>query len=302
MSQLQQVLITGASGLIGTRLTELLTASGYKVVHLSRRKSVDVETYTWDVDRQVIEADALKNIDAVIHLAGANVAEKRWSEERKKELFNSRINSTRLLYDALKKGNHQVKAFICASAIGYYGFENEEKTFSENDAAGSDFLARLTQQWEQEADKISELGIRVAKLRTGVVLSKRGGALEPIAKTVKNLIGAPLGRGTQYISWIHLEDICGMFIHLLQNQQLSGGFNGVADKPVTNAELTKVVANELHKPLLFPNVPAFALKLVFGEMANLVLRGSKVSNQKIVKSGYVVKFPKIKEAVTDLLH
>jgi uncharacterized protein len=302
MGQGQRVLITGASGLIGTRLTQLLTSSGYTVAHLSRSKSSKTQTFTWDVEKQLIEKDALKNIDAIIHLAGANVAEKRWTEERKKELTNSRVNSTRLLYNELKKGNHQVKAFICASAIGYYGFEDEQKIFSETDRAGSDFLAALTEKWEQEADKISALGIRVAKVRTGVVLSREDGALAPIAKTVRNLVGAPLGRGTQYISWIHLEDICGIFIHLLENEQLSGAYNGVANKPVTNAELTKVVANELHKPLLLPNVPSFALKLALGEMANIVLRGSKTSNEKIVSSGYKMKFPEIRQAVANLLH
>jgi uncharacterized protein len=302
MGQGQRVLITGASGLIGTRLTQLLTSSGYAVAHLSRSKSSKNQTYTWDVEKQVIEKDALRNVDAIIHLAGANVAEKRWSAKRKKELTDSRVNSTRLLYNELKKGNHQVKAFICASAIGYYGFENEQTTFTETDSAGSDFLASLTEKWEQEADKISELGIRVAKLRTGVVLSKEGGALAPIAKTVRNLVGAALGTGRQYVSWVHLEDICGMFIHLLENDQLSGAYNGVANKPVTNAELTRVVANELNKPLLLPHVPAFALKLAFGEMANIVLRGSKSSNEKIVKAGYKMKFPEIREAVANLLH
>jgi uncharacterized protein len=302
MGQGQRVLITGASGLIGTRLTQLLTSSGYAVAHLSRSKSSKMQTYTWDVEKQMIEKDALRNVDAIIHLAGANVAEKRWTTKRKKELTDSRVNSTRLLYNELKKGNHQVKAFICASAIGYYGFDNGQKTFTETDSAGSDFLASLTEKWEKEADKIAGLGIRIAKLRTGVVLSKEGGALAPIAKTVRNLVGAPLGSGKQYVSWVHLEDICGMFIHLLENDQLSGAYNGVANKPVSNAELTRVVANELDKPLLLPHVPAFALKLALGEMANIVLRGSKSSNEKIVKAGYKMKFPEIREAVANLLH
>ncbi len=302
MAQIQNVLITGASGLIGSRLTALLTAAGYNVMHLSRRKGGSVKTYTWDVERQTIEKDALTNVHAIIHLAGANVAEKRWTEKRKAELVNSRVDSTRLLYNELKKGNHQVKTFISASAIGYYGFENEHEVFTETSPAGNDFLAQLTKQWESEAMKIEELGIRVVRLRVGIVLSRHDGALAPIAKTVRNLVGAPLGKGTQYISWIHLEDICGMFIHLLKNEKLSGPYNGVANEPVTNAGLTRAVAKELHKPILFPNVPAFALKLAFGEMGSIVLRGSRVSNEKILASGYKLKFPTLKEALDDLLH
>jgi uncharacterized protein len=302
MAGIRNVLITGASGLIGSRLTELLSSAGYKVIHLSRRKGAAVQTYTWDVEKQVIEPDALKEVDAIIHLAGANVAEKRWTEKRKAELISSRVDSTRLLYNELKKGNHYVKTFISASAVGYYGFENDDEVFTESSPAGSDFLARLTQQWESESNKIASLGIRTVRLRVGVVLSRNDGALKPIAKTVKNLIGAPLGKGTQYISWVHIEDICRMFLHLLQDESLSGAYNGVANEPVTNAELTKAVAKELGKPIIFPNVPAFGLKLAFGEMASIVLRGSKVSNEKIKASGYQMKFPTLKGALADLLH
>ena len=301
MSQRQRVLITGASGLVGTRLTSLLSARGHEVMHLSRSKRGKVKTFTWDVDKHLIEPGALQEADAIIHLAGANVAEKRWTTERKKELIDSRVQSAQLLYNELKKGNHHVRSFISASAVGYYGFENEQLTFDETSPGGNDFLATLTQQWEAQADNMKELGIRVAKLRVGVVLSKNDGALKPIVNTVKYLIGAPLGRGSQYISWVHHEDICNMFVYLLEHEELSGAFNGVADEPVTNKELTKAVAKQLNKPLIFPSVPSFGLRLAFGEMANIVLNGSKVSNRKIVDAGYQLKFPRLDVAIKDLL-
>lgn len=302
MTAIRTVLITGATGLIGTRLTEILLAKGYNVRHLSRRASSRIETFTWDVDKQTIQEGALHDVDAIVHLAGANVAEKRWTKERKQQLINSRIDSTKLIYHELKKGNHRVRSFVCASGVGYYGWESEAHLFTENSPGGDDFLARLTAHWEAEANRISDLGIRVVCIRIGIVLSKNEGALAPIVKTVRNLVGAPLGNGKQFISWIHHEDICRMFLHVLENQNLIGAYNGVADEPVTNAELTKAVATELNKPLVLPNVPPFALKLAFGEMAELVLQGSRVSNEKILSTGYQLKFPRLKEALADLLH
>ena len=298
----KHILITGASGLIGTRLTEMLLAKGYSVAHLGRSKKEDgVKSFIWNVDKQIIQPGALKGITAVIHLAGAGVAEKRWTEERKQEILESRTKSTALLLDELKKGHHTVTSFISASAIGFYGFEHDDKVFHEDDAPGTDFLAQVTRQWEDEVSKISNLGIRVVKIRVGVVLSEKGGALKEMSTPIRLYAGSPLGTGKQMMSWIHLDDLCAIFIKMLEEEQHIGTFNAVTPHPVSNAELTKAIAEVLHKPLLFPKVPAFALKFVLGEMANLVLNGSTVSADKIVKTGFKFQYEDLKHALNNLL-
>ncbi|MBA4055456.1 MAG: TIGR01777 family protein, partial [Marivirga sp.] len=235
------------------------------------------------------------------HLAGAGIADKPWTEERKREILESRTNSTRLLFDELKKGDHTVNVFISSSAIGYYGFGDKQEIFTEESNPGNDFLATVTRHWEKEVDAISALGIRVIKVRTGIVLSEKGGALMEIVKPVKFFAGAPLGSGEQYMSWIHLDDLCGLFIKAVEDPAMSGAYNGVAPNPVTNRDLTVTIARTLHKPLILPAIPAFVLKLLLGEMADLVLRGSKVSPQKILRAGYRFKFENLNEALADLL-
>jgi uncharacterized protein (TIGR01777 family) len=260
-----------------------------------------VPTFQWDVDRQKIDSRAFEGVDTIIHLAGASVAEKRWTTRRKQEILDSRVRSTQLLLNELQKGNHRIKEFISASAIGYYGIEDDEKVFKETDAPGSDFLAQVTRHWEHEVEKFSSLGIREVRVRIGVVLAKEGGALEPISKTVKYYIGSPLGSGDQYVSWIHLDDVCGLFIYALENNLISGPLNAVAPNPVTNRVLTKAIAEHLHKPMFMPAVPAFVLKIVLGDMSNIVTRGVKVSAAKAIESGYQFKFDTLTRALNDLL-
>lgn len=296
------ILITGASGLIGTRLTEMLQTRGYTVSHLGRTKNEGlIKSFVWNVDKQIVEPGALRNISTIIHLAGAGVAENRWTNERKKVILESRTRSTELLAKELKKGKHGVKSFISASAIGYYGFENTDRVFTEDDPPGNDFLANVTRQWEEEANKIATLGIRLVKIRVGVVLTMRGGALKEMAAPIKYYAGSPLGSGKQMMSWIHLDDLCSIFIKMIEEEQHSGVFNAVAPTPVSNEELTKTIAKILDKPILFPKVPAFVLKLALGEMADIALRGSKVSSEKIEKTGFRFKFPDLKKALLDLL-
>jgi uncharacterized protein len=296
------ILITGGSGLIGSRLTELLLQRGHRVSHLGRTKhDTGIHSYTWNVEQHQIDPEALLGIDSLIHLAGAGIADKPWTSARKREILESRTNATRLLYDELKKGRHTVKAFISASAIGYYGFNDNEEICTEESNAGNDFLATVTRRWENEIDAITTLGIRVVKVRIGIVLSDKGGALKGIMRPVKLLAGAPLGSGNQYMSWIHLDDLCGIFIKAIEDQAMHGLYNGVSPTPVTNRDLTVSIAKMLRKPLILPAVPSFLLKLLLGEMADLVLRGSKVSAQKILQAGYSFKFQNINDALRDLL-
>jgi uncharacterized protein len=297
----KKILITGASGLIGSRLTELLIQKGYQVSHLGRAKKVGlVDSFVWDVEKGELDQQALAGVDAIIHLAGAGVADKRWNEKRKKEILESRTKSSALLYETLKKGNHSVKAVVSASAIGYYGFCLDERIFSEKSNPGSDYLAQVTNAWEGEVDKIASLEIRVAKIRIGIVLSEKGGALAEMAKPVRLGVGAALGTGKQYLSWIHIDDLCAMFIKAVEDEHMHGAYNAVCDW-VTNEAMTKSIARVLNKPLLLPPVPGFIMKIIVGEMAVIVVNGSKVSSAKIRATGFTFQFPELNQALKDLL-
>jgi uncharacterized protein (TIGR01777 family) len=201
-----------------------------------------------------------------------------------------------LLYDELKLGNHKVKAVIAASGINYYGVEDRSQPYHEEDPAGADFLAKLTRQWEAEEDRLGEL-VRVCKLRTSTVLSKKGGALSKLAEPVKWYVGAPLGSGDQYMNWIYMDDLCAMYIHLIEDETLRGAFNAVSPNPVTNREFTQVLARVLGKPLWLPAVPEFALKLMLGEMAYIILKGGKASSDKIEQTGFKFTFPDLEGAL-----
>lgn len=297
----KRILITGASGLIGKTLTQALLGKGYDVRHLSRnKKNEGIPTYIWDVQSGMIDQEALKGSDVIIHLAGENVASQRWTAQRKKEILESRTRSTRLLFNALKSTNHAVSTFVSASAVGYYGFQGDH-VFFESHPPGNDFLAKVVKAWEDEAVHIESLGVRTVRLRIGVVLSNKGGALVPIVKSVKAMVGAPLGTGSQWMSWIHIDDLCEMFIKAIEDPNMAGAYNAVAPNPVTNRTLTQAVGEVLGKPLLLPNVPAFVLKAMFGEMSEIVLNGSRVSSAKVEQAGFTFKFPDIHEALRDLL-
>lgn len=301
MSNVKSVLITGASGLIGTRLTTMLKERAHWVATLGRSEgSSSGNSFTWDVGKGKIDRQAIQSVDTIIHLAGEGIADKRWTAKRKEEILQSRTKSTQLLHNVLKEGNTGVKSFISASAIGFYGTD-EEKTFKENDSSGNDFLAEVTSRWEDEVLNIAQLGIRVVIIRIGIVLSEKGGALKEIAKPVNWLVGAPLGSGDQYVSWIHINDVCGIFIKAVEEESLQGVYNAAGVSPVSNRELTRKIARVLHKPIILPAIPAWVLRLYLGEMADMVLGGSKVSSEKILKAGYQFRFVSLEKALQDLL-
>jgi uncharacterized protein len=298
----KKILITGASGLIGTRLTELLLQKGYQVSHLGRTKrNGSVPSFTWDVEKGTMDTQALEGVGTIIHLAGAGIADKRWTTKRKSEILQSRVQSSALLYNTLLTSVHQVQSVVSASAIGYYGFGLGDKIFTETDHAGNDYLAQVTQQWEQSVDKIATLNIRVAKLRVGIVLSNLGGALVEMAKPIKLYAGAPLGTGKQYLSWIHIDDLCSLFIKAIDDKEVKGACNAVSGDWVTNKEFTTLLAKVLNRPLFLPHVPKFIMKLILGEMAMLVLNGSKVSADKIKEAGFIFDFPNLETALKNLL-
>ncbi|UKB81906.1 TIGR01777 family oxidoreductase [Chryseobacterium sp. MEBOG06] len=296
------VLITGASGMIARQLAKKIEKE-YELRFLTRKKEHSNE-YEWDIRKGTIDEAALDNVSHIIHLAGANISEKRWTEERKKELISSRIDSAALLRTALKKNKIKLKSFISASGINFYGTETTEKIFTENDPPGNDFLSEVVVLWEKAADDFKEqnLAERVVKIRTAVVLSEKEGALKKMVPPIQYYIGSPLGSGKQYMPWIHIEDICSIYELSLKNSLLDGAYNAVSPQHATNKGLTEKIAEVLNKPLWMPNVPAFILKLIFGELASAILEGSRASSKKIRETGFQFQFPDLKEALDNLLN
>lgn len=300
----QKVLITGGTGLIGKRLTELLLQKGYDVAYLSRKKTSieSVEVFDWDISKHYMDEKSLENVSYLIHLAGAGVAENRWTEDRKKTVISSRTDSIILIARKLRELNIRPKAFISASGSSFYGEDTGDVRHSEASPAGRDFLSKVTQEWEKAADSIADLGVRTVKLRTGVVLSNQGGAIPKIALPARFGFGAPLGSGQQWISWIHIDDICRMYIEAMENESWQGTYNAVTGSPVTNEELTKNICKVLGTPQWLPNVPAFALRLVFGEMSSVVLGSSYLINQRVAtETGFIYEYPEIGAALLEVL-
>ncbi|MEQ8362306.1 MAG: TIGR01777 family oxidoreductase [Cyclobacteriaceae bacterium] len=297
----KNVLITGASGLVGTRLTSLLKQKDYQVSHLSRSSSKGpIPTFVWDVQAGSIEDGAMNEVDTIVHLAGAGIADKRWSDSRKQEILESRTKSSELLYQTLKQSEHNVKTFVSASAIGIYGDAGPEKIFAEEDQPADDFLADVVKQWEHSVTQLESLGIRVVKIRIGILLSEKGGALAEMIKPIKWGVGSPLGSGKQLMSWIHIDDACQIFIKAIEDKSMQGVYNAVAPTPTTNQGMTVAIAKALGKPLWAPNVPGFVLKLILGEMSDLVLKGSHVSAKKIQSTGFDFEHPDLDRALEDL--
>ncbi len=296
----KHILITGGNGLVGKKLTALLLDKGYTVSHLSRKENniPKVKTYLWDVQKGSIDANCIKGVDLIIHLAGAGIADKLWTEKRKQEITNSRTQSIGLIYQLLKQQPHQVKKVISASATGYYSDRGDE-LMTETSTPANDFLGKCCVDWEQAVDEGKALGLEILKFRTGVVLTKNGGALKPIALPIKFGFGAAIGSGKQWIPWIHFQDTIDLYLFGIENQ-ITGTYNMVAPNSVTNLKLTVVIAKQLHKPLWLPKVPAFTLKLLMGEMSAVVLGSTKVSAEKIEKAGFKFKYPTVEEAIKEI--
>ncbi|MGB0840508.1 MAG: TIGR01777 family oxidoreductase [Chitinophagales bacterium] len=286
---MNKVLITGGSGLVGRRLSDLLSKKGYKVVWLSRKRQMNARysTYKWDLQKGLIDEDAIADADYIIHLAGAGVADKRWTKQRKKMIVESRTKGGDLIYEYLRVRPNHVKAVICASAVGFYG-ERGNQMMTENDVVdpSNSFLSEVTQKWEQANTKIAELNKRLVLLRIGIVLAKGGGALPKTALPVKFGLGTYFGKGDMYYSWIHLDDVCRMFIYALENENMKGAYNAVAPNPVTNKNLVKAIAKALKRRFIPMPTPTFMLKATLGEMAQVVTTSTRVSNQKIAKTGF----------------
>lgn len=301
---MKTVLVTGGTGLIGKHLCLFLKKSGYQVAILSQIKHNKSEfpVFYWNWEKQEIDETALRNSDYIVHLAGANIAGQRWSESRKKLILDSRVESTLFLQNKIKELNLSPSAFICASAVGYYGMVTNPHIYKESDAPASDFLGIVCSEWEKAAQKVYDTRIRTVQLRTGIVLTSTGGALQKMSKPIQSGIGSPLGSGKQFVPWIHIDDLCQMYLDAIQNVHLHGAYNACAPEHHTNRSLTKAIAQALNKALWLPPVPSFVLQIMFGEMSKLLLFGSRVSPDKIKSTGFSFQYPNLKKALKHLLH
>lgn len=299
----KNILITGGTGTIGKVICSALDKQGHSIRILTRNTLETESNYTyyiWNPEKDQIDENALENLDIIIHLAGAGIVEKKWKRERKNEIVSSRDRSARLIYDKLKSLDSKPEAFISASAIGYYGYDTGSILVKETSRFGDDFLANVVKKWEAAADVFETLGVRVVKFRMGVVLTNEGGALPMMAAPAKFGLGAGLGKGDQFISWIHIKDLTSLFQFAIENP-VTGVYNAVSPQPVANKEFMKALSNTLNKPFFLPNVPSFLLKLKMGEMASMILGGNRVSAEKIQDEGFTFEYPELKSALENLL-
>ncbi|NNC70763.1 MAG: TIGR01777 family protein [Flavobacteriaceae bacterium] len=297
------VLITGATGLIGTEITRQAKAKGHTVHYLttSRDKMVSESNYKgfyWNTQTGEVDTNCLQGATKIINLAGASISE-RWTENHKRAILDSRINSIQTLYTLLSENEHTIDQFCSASALGIYPSSLTNKYSEEETEINAGFLGKVVQTWENEADLIAKLGIDLAKIRIGIVLANKGGALQEMAKPIKKGIGAAIGSGKQWQSWIHINDLARLFLYVIEHK-ITGIFNAVASNPVTNQELTKALAQSLDKSIFLPNVPKFAIKLVLGEMAAITLESQYLLNDKIKSKGFDFKFDQLDHALGDL--
>jgi uncharacterized protein (TIGR01777 family) len=300
----KNVLISGGSGFIGRNLTTLLLAKGYSVSILSRSEKQnkgDVFYYKWDVAKQTIDDEAILKADYIIHLAGENIAEKRWTAKRKAAIIDSREKSTQLLYSVLKKHYKKLDAFVSASAVGIYGAVNGEEICTENMKPANDFLGYTCQKWEDSIDFIENLNIRTVKIRTGLVLGKNDGFLKKLIPLFKYRLGSALGSGKQYMPWIHVDDLCAIYLQAISDTSMEGPYNAAICDNTTNTVFSKTLARVFGYSIWLPNVPAFVLKLVMGEMAKIVLTGRRVSSDKMEQTGFKFKFNNLEEAIRNCL-
>lgn len=300
----KNVLISGGSGFIGKHLTHLLIEKGFTVSILSRstkQNSADISYYKWDVPNHFIDENAILKADYIIHLAGENIAGKRWSAKRKAAIIDSRLQPVELIYSVLKNNHKKVDAFVSASAVGIYGALNGEEICTENTAPANDFLGITCQKWEAAADLVGTLQIRTVKIRTGLVLGKDGGFLEKLIPAFKFGFGAALGSGKQYMPWIHIDDLCNIYFQAIVDDKMQGVYNAAVEDDTTNTIFSKTMARVYGYSLWLPNIPAFLLKIGLGEMSRIVLTGRRVSSDKIEKTGFQFKYKNLEAALKDCL-
>lgn len=297
------VLITGGSGLIGKHLTSSLLAEGYRVSHLSRKtiKGGRVRSFVWDPEKRSADPEAFNGIDYIVHLAGANIGEKRWTIRRKREILESRVNSARFLFETVQSHGINLKGFISASASGIYGSETSEKIFDETDPPAGDFLGSICEAWEESADVFENAGIRTVKIRTGVVLDKKDSALSRLMMPAKFGFLVQTGSGDQYMPWIHFHDLCNIYKKAIADPLMNGAYNAVSPQQVTHYGFIRILANTMHKWVFPVPVPGFLLRGVLGEMSVVILKGNRISSGKLQAAGYSFIFGDLKNALENIV-
>lgn len=297
------VLIGGGTGLVGKRLSELLREKGYEVRHLSRKRNLNAKfpAYQWDTQAMTIEPEALLDVDYVINLAGAGIADARWTKSRKELIINSRTQTTALFRKYLELGQLKPKAYLSASAIGYYGNQGAE-LMHEDAEPGTGFLSESTVLWEEAVKKIEASDLRTVRLRIGIVLSLDGGAMPELTQTFPFGVGAYFGTGKAYYSWIHIDDVARAFVFAMENEKMQGAYNAVAPNPSQAKDLVKTMAKAYKRPVLVMPAPEFGIKVVFGEMSHTVLDSTRVSSEKLEKAGFTFEFPDVRGAVENIFN
>jgi len=306
---METILITGGTGLIGSRLTTLLTEKGYRIIILTRTPKENtnhplVSHSYWDPERKIVDEETVRSADHIIHLAGAGVMDKRWTDKYKQQIVDSRVLGGALLAEVLSKNKGHVKTFISGSAIGWYGADHfGGHPFTEMDAASNDFLGQTCVAWEESVLQLKDKQIRVCYVRTGIVLSSHGGALKEFMKPITWGVAGILGNGKQMVSWIHVDDLCRIFIHLVEHENCEGAYNGVAPYPISNMHMVKAIAKIKKGNWYLPMyVPAFILKLMIGEGSIEILKSTTVSAEKIMNTGFKFDYPQLHNALQQLLY
>ncbi len=291
-----KVLITGATGLIGEALQRSFDEKGYEMLLASRKESNDENHIKWSVEDGFTKPEDLEGVDVVVHLAGENVSGLRWTDEKKKAIRDSRVLGTRNVVDSISKLKHKPKVFIASSAIGFYGERGDEEV-TESSAAGDNFLAGVCKEWEAESRRAEDAGIRTVLLRTGIVLSKNGGALATMLTPFKLGVGGVVGSGKQWMSWISLDDHIAIINYAIENDHIRGAVNAVSPNPVTNHDFTKTLGEVLYRPTFLP-LPEFAVSMIFGEMGDaLLLASTKVMPRRLEDAGFEFAYPELKAAL-----
>jgi uncharacterized protein (TIGR01777 family) len=299
---MEGVLITGGSGTIGKYLTSALLSDGYTVSHLSRgpEQFGKVRVHRWDPDKGILDPKAFIGVDHIVHLAGTNIGEKKWTRERKKEIRNSRIDSAKLIHKVITGNGINIKTFISASGASYYGTLTSEKIFSESDPPSGDFLGNVSREWEEAADLFAKEGIRTVKIRSAVALERNDLALKRMTESARVGVLGYVGSGRQYMPWIHVSDLCAIYSMAVRNDSMGGAYNAASPQHVTHKQFMKTLSEVLGKPLFPIPAPPAVLKIVYGEMAEIVLKGSRVSSEKIRNEGFEFKFADLHAALTDI--
>jgi len=301
---MKNILITGGTGLIGTDLSKEILRQGYNVTLLTRKaksENRDIPVAYWDPAANKIDRDALSRADVIIHLAGTNVGRRRWTTSRKKSIVESRINTCKFLFDEVRKSNKKPELFISASGVGYYGAITTDHIFDETDPPGKDFLAETCKKWEDTVSLFTTIGVRTVIFRNGLVLAPDGGIIQRLYLPFKLGLGTTLGTGFQFLPWVHINDLCHIYTRALRDEEINGVFNVVAPEQIRFHDFSSQLAAALNRRIWMPRIPPFVLKIVLGEMSEIVLEGSRVSNEKIRQSGYRFIYPDLKSALEDII-